>query len=163
MKSFAMAFQLGAALLCCASPILADEASKKAKIDEILQLTHTDQMLRQTMEQVKSMQMEQLKKMEMPAEERTRVEEVQRKTMALLAERLSYEKVKPMYIQLYAEVFGEEEIDGIVSFYKSPAGKAMIEKMPLMMQRLMPAMQKLTTDVQAEVQKILEDARQKQK
>ena len=70
-------------------------------------------------------------------------------------------KLKPMFVQIYAELFTEEEINGIVSFYKSPAGKAMIEKMPQMMQRMMPMMQKLMGDLQPEIKKIIEEAKQK--
>jgi len=127
----------------------------------MLQLTHYDQMMKQVLEQTKSMQMEQLKKMDMPAEARAQSAEINQKMMALLADRLSYEKVKPMYIQTYMEVFSEEEIDGIVGFYRSPAGKAMVEKMPQLMQHIMPMMMKLTTDLQPEMQKIIEEAKQK--
>ena len=81
--------------------------------------------------------------------------------MALVADRMSYEKFKPMFIQIYTEVFSEEEIDGIIGFYKSPAGKAMIEKSPLLMQRVMPMMQKVTADLQPDIQKIIEEAKQK--
>ncbi|MGD0000165.1 MAG: DUF2059 domain-containing protein [Bryobacteraceae bacterium] len=161
MKSLVSGFILGIALLCCASPILADEASKKAKIDEMLQLTHADQIMKQTLEQMKSMQIEQMKKTDMPAEARAQSEEIQQKMMALVADRMSYEKVKPMYVQLYAEIFNEEEIDGIIGFYKSPAGKAMLEKMPLLMQRMMPMIQKLMGDLQPDIQKITEEAKQK--
>lgn len=66
-----------------------------------------------------------------------------------------------MFIQLYLDVYTEEEIDGIVSFYKSPVGKAMIEKAPVLMQRMMPMMQKLMGDMQPEIQKIVEEAKQK--
>jgi hypothetical protein len=161
MKSLVSALILGAALLCSAAPILADEASKKAKIEEMLQLTHYDQMMQQMLEQMKNMQLEQLKKADMPAEARAQSEEIQQKTMTLVADRMSYEKFKPAFIQIYAEVFSEEEIDGIVSFYKSPAGKAMLEKSPLLMQRVMPMMQKAIGDMQPDIQKIIEDARQK--
>ena len=161
MKSLVSAFILGAALLCSAAPIMADEASKKTKIDEMLQLTHSDQMMKQSLEQVKSMQMEQMKKMDLPAEARAHSEEIQQKLMALLADRMSYEKMKPVFVQLYADVYSEDEIDGIVSFYKSPAGKAMLDKMPQLMQRMMLMIQKLTGDMQTEMQRIIEEARQK--
>ena len=64
MKSLVSALILGVALLCCASPILADEASKAAKIDQMMQLTHYDRMMKQTLEQMKNMQLEQIKKSE---------------------------------------------------------------------------------------------------
>ena len=163
MKFPASALFLSTALLCCLSQTRADDASKKAKIEEILQITRTDQMLKQTMQQVRTMQLAQLKKMDLPADQKTLMDDIQTKTMALISDRLSYEKAKPLYVGLYAEVFSEEEIDGIMGFYKSPAGKAMIEKMPMMMQRLMPMMQKMTDDLQADIQKIVEEAKQKQK
>ncbi|MGD0577866.1 MAG: DUF2059 domain-containing protein [Bryobacteraceae bacterium] len=161
MKSLVSALVLGTLLLCSAAPILADEASKKAKIDEMLQLMHYDQTMKQMLEQMQSMQIEQLKKMDGPAEARALAEEIMQKVMALIADHWSYEKVKPICVQLYAEVFSEEEIDGIVSFYRSPAGKAMLEKMPQMMQRMMTMMQKLTGDLQPEIQKIAEEAKRK--
>src|ERR1035441_6658428 len=161
MKSLVSALILGAALLCSAAPILADEASKKVKIEEMLQLTHYDQMMQQMLEQMKNMQLDQLKKADMPAEARAQSEEIQQKTMTLVADRMSYEKFKPAFIQIYAEVFDAQQIDSIVSFYKSPAGKAMLEKSPLLMQRVMPMMQKAIGDMQPDIQKIIEDARQK--
>ena len=163
MKFLATALVFGLAMLSCQSTAWADDASKKVKIEEILQITHTDQMLKQTMEQVRAMQMDQLKKMDIPADQKAASDEIQRRTLALVTERLSYERAKPLYVQLYAEVFSEDEIDGIMGFYKSPAGKAMIDKMPMMMQRLMPMMQRMTADLQADVQKIVEEATQKQK
>jgi uncharacterized protein len=54
---------------------------------------------------------------------------------------LDWDKMKPMYVRIYSESFTKEEIDGIVKFYKSPAGKAMIDKMPLVMKSLMGEMQ----------------------
>ncbi|MGO9241362.1 MAG: DUF2059 domain-containing protein [Bryobacteraceae bacterium] len=160
MKPLATLLSLTIALLCCASPILADDAAKAAKIEQMLALTHYDRVMKQTLEQMKSMQLEQFKKLETP-EARAQSEQLQQKTMALLADRLSYEKVKPLFIKLYMDVFTEEEIDGMVGFYKSPAGKAMLEKTPQLMQRLMPMMQKLMSDLQPDLQKILEDAKQK--
>jgi len=51
---------------------------------------------------------------------------------------MSYENSNRSSSRSMRKVFSEEEIDGIISFYKSPAGKAMIEKSPLLMQRVMP-------------------------
>ncbi len=160
MKSLATLLSVAIALLYCASPILADDAAKAAKIEQMLALTHYDRVMKQTLEQMKNMQLEQFKKLEAP-EARAQAEQLQQKTMALLADRLSYEKVKPLFIKLYMDVFTEEEIDGMVGFYQSPAGKAMLEKTPQLMQRLMPMMQKLMSDLQPDLQKILEESKQK--
>lgn len=52
------------------------------------------------------------------------------KFVAVMSEEFNWPKMKPQYVQLYRETFEQEEIDGLVAFYKSPAGQAFINKMP---------------------------------
>jgi uncharacterized protein len=59
----------------------------------------------------------------------------------IAGEALDWNTMKPLYMRIYAESFTKEEIEGIVKFYKSPAGKAMIDKMPMVMKSLMGEMQ----------------------
>lgn len=58
-----------------------------------------------------------------------------------IREELSWSKLHPLFVQIYQDTFSQEEIDGLVAFYKSPAGAAFVEKMPLVMQKSMVAMQ----------------------
>lgn len=60
---------------------------------------------------------------------------------AVFREEMTFAKLKPLMVQMYQESFSQEEIDGLASFYKSPAGVAMIEKMPIVMQKTMTMMQ----------------------
>jgi len=61
--------------------------------------------------------------------------------VAVMREELSWASLKPMYIQIYQANFTQEEIDGLVAFYSSPAGQAFVNKMPAVMQQSMQAMQ----------------------
>ena len=54
-----------------------------------------------------------------------------------MREELSWATLKPMYVQLYQESFTQEEVDGLIAFYRSPAGEALTNKMPLVMQKTM--------------------------
>jgi hypothetical protein len=56
---------------------------------------------------------------------------------------MSWEKMKPMYVQLYRDTFEQEEVDGLIAFYKSPAGQAYVTKMPLLMSKSMAISQSL--------------------
>lgn len=58
----------------------------------------------------------------------------------IMEEFLTMERLKPIYMQLYAQSFSQEEIDGLNAFYQSPAGNSMLTKMPQLMQGLMAAM-----------------------
>ncbi|MFP4282007.1 MAG: DUF2059 domain-containing protein [Opitutales bacterium] len=53
---------------------------------------------------------------------------------ALVNEALRWEAVEPIFVEVYQATMTQEEVDGIVAFYKTPAGRAMIEKMPQLIQ-----------------------------
>lgn len=64
------------------------------------------------------------------------------KMMDEMMKELSWDNVKEDFITLYAETFTEEELQGLVAFYKSPAGRAFTKKQPELMQRTMMLTQK---------------------
>ena len=159
MKYIPVSLIIGVTLLWCASPVRADEASKSAKAEELLQLTQGDQMMKM-MEPMMKGTLAQMDK-DMPAEQRAKVGEMQGKMLALVAATLS--KVKPALAKVYADTYTEEEIDGILAFYKSPAGKAFIQKMPEVMQRSMPVMMQMMGDLQPEIKTMMEGMKEKSK
>jgi hypothetical protein len=147
-------------LLAVAGAARADEVSKKAKIEELFQLTDIERMMGQVLGQVRSMQTAQIERMAMTAEARSRAREIQDRIQALIARMLSWERLKPQYVALYGETFTEEEIDGMLAFYRSPAGRAMREKMPALMKKSMELTQQMMRDIQPEMTKIMEEGRQ---
>jgi hypothetical protein len=159
MKYMALAFVTGVTLLLCAPPLRADQASKSAKAEELLQLTQGDQMMKMMEPMMKGM-LAQMDK-DMPAEQRAKVGEMQGKMMALVAASLS--KAKPALAKVYSDTYTEEEIDGILAFYKSPAGKAFLQKMPEVMQRSMPVMMQMMGDLQPEMKTMMEGMKEKSK
>jgi len=104
----------------------------------------------------------QLNTMNVPADARPKAEEMQQRMMALIADRLSWEKARPALIKVYSDTFTESEIDGIVAFYKSPPGQAMLEKMPQLMQKSMAVGQQLMGDVMPEIQRMKEEMKQQE-
>ncbi len=62
--------------------------------------------------------------------------------LAVMRDELSWEKLEPMYIQIYQRSLTQEEVTGMVVFYKTQLGQAVIKKMPLVMQNAMAEMQK---------------------
>ena len=62
--------------------------------------------------------------------------------------------MKPIYTKIYDETFTSDELSGIVAFYKSPAGRAMVEKMPVLMSKAMAAVQLQMGDVMQQMQQI---------
>lgn len=140
----------------------ADEASKQTKIEELFNVMHMEQMLpqvmQQTMAQMKAMLAAQSQKMNLPPEAAPKLEEIQTKVMALVAERTSWRNMRPVYVKIYADTFTEEEIGGISDFYRSPAGQALLKKTPLLTQNIMHSMQGLMGDMFAEIPRMLDES-----
>lgn len=83
--------------------------------------------------------------------QRLKIDEARSKLSAMVKEELSFEKTKDIYLQVYKDTFSQEEVNSIIAFYASPAGKSMVQKLPdamqkggtLMQQRLAPTMQRM--------------------
>ncbi len=113
----------------------------EASITELLRLTKADSMvdgmlssmeqnIRQGMQQAaagKPLSVEQHRMMELAPGKLT----------ALVRDELSWDKLKPIYIQVYVETFEQAEVDGLIAFYRSPVGQSFVNKMPVVMQKSM--------------------------
>jgi hypothetical protein len=86
------------------------------------------------------------------AEEKKAVDNYISKSDEIISEYLKFDRLKPVYVKLYSETFTQEEVDGLVAFYKTPAGKALIIKMPKLMQSLMAVMPELLSPMMAQIQ-----------
>jgi hypothetical protein len=51
-------------------------------------------------------------------------------SMKVVDENYGWPVVEPAYVKLYLNTYTEAELDGILTFYKSPAGQAMLSKAP---------------------------------
>ncbi len=139
----------------------ADESSKAAKIEQLMQLTHTESMITQMTSQMRTIMASQVESIGVPAESKAAVLELMSKFADQIAARMDWQKMKPDYVKLYSDVFAEEEIDGMVAFYKTPAGHAMIEKMPALMAKSTEIAQRQMAGLIPEIQKTMEDLKKK--
>ena len=76
------------------------------------------------------------------AREQATVDEMRGKIGALIKEDLTWASMEPVLIDIYSRSLTQSEVDGMLAFYRTDAGKAVIAKMPLVMQNTMQAMQK---------------------
>ncbi len=75
---------------------------------------------------------------------------------------LNWQNLKPIYVTVYRESFTQEEVDGMIEFYKTPVGQATIKKMPVVMQKSMQMtqarMQTLLPKLEAAIKQALAEA-----
>ncbi|HYD79159.1 MAG TPA: DUF2059 domain-containing protein [Paucimonas sp.] len=80
------------------------------------------------------------------------------KSMAVVKDEMSWKNMREMYVQIYGESFTQEEIDGLIAFYASPAGKAFVEKMPMVMQKSMLATQQRFTPLMKKLRDVAQQS-----
>ena len=95
--------------------------------------------------------------------EKAVVDEMQRKIAAVFEQEMRWESLEPQLVSLYKETFTEEEIAGMLKFYRSEAGQAVIEKMPLVMQGSMKMVRVQMQRVMPKIQQIEHEAIQQLK
>ncbi len=63
------------------------------------------------------------------------IDDLPRQYQAILDRQYNWPKLHPIYLHAYRDTFTQEEVDGMIAFYQTPAGRALHEKMPLVTQR----------------------------
>ena len=113
-----------------------DRLLADTKVEKLLDTmsVNVDQVMRRSMEA--SMQGQPLS-----PEQRRVIDATAASFVQVMREEMTWDKMRPLYVQIYQESFTQEEIDGLIAFYESPAGVAFVEKMPFVMQKSMSIMQ----------------------
>ena len=116
-------------------------------IKELMKMMHSDQVIEVTKAQIK-LQMAQvveqaLKKRKPNKQEQQAIEKMNKNIFLAFDEEINREKLEAMSIRLYKASFSEEEISGIIRFHKTPAGQALINKLPLVTKNTMQEIQQM--------------------
>jgi hypothetical protein len=139
----------------------ADEASKKVKVEQLFATMHMDRMMSQftdaMLTQVKHISETMPGADQMTAAQKKMVSEYQDKMAALVTANVGWRAMEPEYVTLYASTFSEEEIDGIIAFYKSPAGQALLTKTPELTKGSMALVQTRMVDLQPQMKAMVDE------
>ena len=92
------------------------------------------------------------------AEQQRFFEAAPKRFAGVMREELSWESIRPIYIELYKDNFTQEEIDGLIAFYRSPVGVAFINKMPVVMQKSTVTMQSRLRPMMGKMQAAMKEA-----
>jgi len=141
--------------LVAAGLVASGQETKEAKIERILALTNSTATIDQMFDQIKAAMTAQASSGATP-EQRAKVQETMGKMMDL--SRSLVEKVRPQLVQIYADNYSDQEIDGLLAFYQSPAGRAMVQKTPALTVKIMGAMQSQMSELMPEVRRIAQEA-----
>jgi hypothetical protein len=136
------------------------QETKAAKIEELLKVSGAEAMSQQVYGQMRAMVGTQLNAVGGSEEAKAAAAQMIDKVMAQLQERLSWARMKPEYVRLYDEVYSDQEITGILEFYKSAVGQAFLKKTPVLVSKSMEMVQRQMADFMPELQRMTKEAKQ---
>ncbi|WP_234083722.1 DUF2059 domain-containing protein [Azonexus sp. R2A61] len=149
-----------ASLLFATTAAFAEPASE-ASIRQLLEVTQARELIDGMHTQIDAMTnagIDQALAGKTPSDgEQQAIDNMKRKIGLLMRDELAWQRMEPIYLRLYRETLSEDEVVGMLDFYRTPAGQAMIRKMPLLMQKLMPELQGMMATMMPKMQKIQRD------
>lgn len=84
-------------------------------------------------------------------EQREALKRVMTRQQGAMRDAMSWERMAPIYRRVYAKLFTADEVNAMIAFYGSDAGRGIMRKMPQAMQITMeemgPIMQEMMTDL----------------
>lgn len=137
-----------AVLLACLTihpAVAAEPLASEASVRALLAVTQSEKLLDSTMGQIDAMMQRSMRQalagQTLAADQQKIMDKMRARTIALFREDMKWETLEPMFIDIYKRSFTQKEIDGMLDFYRSEPGQAVIAKMPVVMQNTMQAMQ----------------------
>ena len=127
---------------------LLEVAQARKLVDSVM--TQMDNLMQQTIAQATQGQ-------KIPPKVQTQIEKERAEMTATMKDLLDWNKLEPLYVRVYQKTFSQQEVDGMLAFYKTPAGQAVIAKMPAVMQNTIEEMQQMMGPVIQRMQKMQQD------
>ena len=144
------------ALNCHAAP------ASQASVEELLVVTKSESMIDSVyanLDQMIAQSMRQATQGEkLTAEQRRVLETVPTKLAALFRQEYSWATMKPQMIKIYMESLEQEDVDDLLVFYKSRGGQALINKMPVVMQKSMQLSQTMLQTIMPKMKETMKQA-----
>jgi hypothetical protein len=145
----------------------ADPVPTQASVQELLTVMQSRQLVDSTLAQADTYlraSMEQTLGGHQPsADEQAILDDLRTQSITVLRQAMQWPTLEPRFIEIYQASFSQTEVDGMLAFYRSTAGKAVIARMPDAMQRTMMVMQELVNGMMPRLRELQTEALDKLK
>ena len=117
------------------------ETPSSASIEQLIDITDSKQQYEQELqysEQSYNDMMQQLidsQKNYLAKKDQEKFKTLQKEMLALMMKESQWEHIKPTMIQIFQEVYTQEEVNSMIEYYKTPIGRSILKKMPLVTEK----------------------------
>lgn len=150
-------------LVVTALPALAQQATppSDASLHQLFEATHVSRILDTYMSTIDSgMQAgmrEALKGMSPNAKQQQIIADMRAQIIKEFRTALSWPKLEPILMDVYRRNFTQQEVNDMLAFYRTPSGRALVEKMPATMQQASQAVQGMLPELLQHMKQIQSD------
>ena len=145
MKAGCLALSLALCLLSGGAAFANDAPPSDESLREMFRLAHTEETMNGMKPQLDAIITSSTKDVaqgqEITPERQAVMDRMREKLVAAYNETFSFQPLHLLLIRVYQATYTQDEVDGLIAFYKTPAGQALVNKSPLMAQNLMTEMQ----------------------
>jgi hypothetical protein len=135
---------------------LADQISHRNAVEKLFILTKTSKMMDSVKIQTQKILYQQLRQQDIPEAKKPIYNKYMSKMIELITNTVNWDKIKSQMTDLYVSNFSENEINDMLTFYRSPTGKKFVEKMPVIVQKSMEIGQKQSRTMIPKLNMLLE-------
>lgn len=142
------------------STAYAGEKQHRAMAEELIKITEGDSVMQKMQGQVTMIFQQIIKSLNVQEADKGKLDKYTKRFDSIMKEDMAWDKIKDQYIDLYVKVFTEQEIKGLVDFYKSDLGKKVTAKMPELMQASVTVARTYMQNVVPKLEGLTEEMRQ---
>ncbi|MCH7309495.1 DUF2059 domain-containing protein [Acinetobacter sp. NIPH 1852] len=121
-------------------PAFAQQASTES-VKELLKITKSEQLIDQSNEYIHKFTASSIEQItqgqEINTKQKKAIENYSQNIANILKQDFTWAKLEPEMIKIYVEEFTQQEINGMLEFYKTPVGQSTIDKLPIVMKKSM--------------------------
>ena len=131
-------------------------------VKQLFQVMHTssivDTLTTQTESTVRASMQQAVTGQQLNAAQQQIIDDLQHKMFALVKEQLNWADLEPMMVDVYRSTFTQHEIDGMLKFYRSSVGQAVVAKIPAATQESMARIQNRLQSLTPRIMQLEQDA-----
>src|SRR5580692_6876905 len=152
---------ISSALLIACAAFANDAPPSDASIQELTTLSRSQDVFRSMKPQMDAMIASSIKEASqgqtITPERQAVLDRMREKMVAAYDEAFNTQAMQNVMLRVYQATYTQDEVDGLIAFYKTPAGQALINKSPLMMQNTMDEMRQMMRPMGQRIAQIKRD------
>ena len=133
----------------------------ETSVKQLFEVTHARQMIDTMMAQMENAMKNAMQQVtqgqSVSPEVQKTFDQAHSEVMTAMKEQFTWEKLEPIHVRMYQKALTQGEVDGMVAFYKTPAGQATVNKMPGILQESMTETLQMMTPMAQRIRRMQQD------